>query len=53
VSQNGPPNSNKTQRSLTVSTSKTESPQAFGTTGLLPVINSSKKKKKKKPRATN
>jgi hypothetical protein len=40
VSQNGPPDSNKTQRSLTVSTSKTVSLKPEGWWGLLLIINS-------------
>jgi hypothetical protein len=40
VSLDSPPYSNETQRSLTVSTPKTISPQAWGTRGLMPIINS-------------
>jgi hypothetical protein len=47
VSLDGPPYSNKTQKSLTVSTPKTISPQAWGRWGLKPIINSLKKKKNK------
>jgi hypothetical protein len=42
ASQDGPPYWNKTQKSLTVSTPKTISPQAWGTWGLMPIINSLK-----------
>jgi hypothetical protein len=48
ATQNGPSNSNKTQRSLPVSTSKTVSPQAWGT-----MKPPTYHKFSKKPRATN
>jgi hypothetical protein len=37
VTQDGPPYSNKTKKSLIVSTPKTVSPQAWGTWGLMPI----------------
>jgi hypothetical protein len=48
VSLGGPPYSNKTQKSLTISTPKTISPQAWGIQGIMPIINSLKKKQKTK-----
>jgi hypothetical protein len=52
VSQDSPPYSNKTQKSLTVSTPKTISPQAWGKTRPS-AYHKFLKKKKNKTRATN